>query len=169
MENRAANSVKVALALGSNLGDRLASLRAAVKALQVFINLDGTSAIYETPPAYVVDQPAYLNAAVIGTTLLSASELLQAVRKAEHDLGRQETFRYGPRVIDIDILFYGDLRVASSELTLPHPRLAEREFVVRPLADIAGDWRHPEIDRTIDDLLTIFSATTARRIQDALS
>jgi 2-amino-4-hydroxy-6-hydroxymethyldihydropteridine diphosphokinase len=158
----------VALALGSNLGDRLAALRAAVEALGEFFTAKDKSAIYETPPAYVADQPAFLNAALIGTTKMEPLALLYALKQSEIRLGRKESFRNGPRLIDIDIIFYGERRVATPELTLPHPRLMEREFVLRPLADIAGDWRHPVTGLTIDAMLAALSASAARRIGDIL-
>jgi 2-amino-4-hydroxy-6-hydroxymethyldihydropteridine diphosphokinase len=158
----------VALALGSNMGDRLAVLRAVVAALPPYVMVEAASGVYETPPVYVADQPAFLNAALLGVTHLEPLTLLWALKHIEADLGRQPTFRYGPRLIDIDIVFYGERRVATPELTLPHPRLAEREFVLRPLADIAGGWRHPETGLTVDAMLAKLPDRAARLLQDRL-
>lgn len=143
----------VALALGSNLGDRMAALRAACVALAPFVRLGGLSPVYETAPAYVTDQPAFLNAVVLGTTALEPEILLATVKAIEREVGRQPTFRYGPRVLDIDILFYDSVRRDTPGLTLPHPRLAEREFVLRPLADVAPAWIHPVTGKTAGALL----------------
>lgn len=158
----------VALALGSNLGDRLDALRAAKAALAPFFAIDAASAIYETPPAYVADQPAFLNAVLTGTTRLAPPDLLHVLKRVESELGRKESFRYGPRRIDIDIVFYGERCLRTPELIVPHPRLAEREFVLRPLADIAGGWRHPGTGPTVETMLAALSKHTARRIEDRL-
>lgn len=134
----------IALALGSNLGDRRRALRDAVAELGSFITITAVSPVYETAPAYVADQPAFLNAAVLGKTGLEPPALLQALKGLEKKLGRAPSFQYGPRLIDLDIIFYGDRMLITPELVLPHPRMAEREFVLRPLADIAPHWQHPE-------------------------
>jgi 2-amino-4-hydroxy-6-hydroxymethyldihydropteridine diphosphokinase len=157
-------SVKVALALGANLGDRLMALRRAVEALGGYMTVVAISPVYETPPAYVAEQPTFLNAAMIGETQLEPLALLGALKKLEKDLGRQPTFRYGPRAIDIDIIFYGDEVIALSQLTLPHPRLAEREFVLRPLADIAPLWRHPQNHLTVAEMLARLPLAAAKNI-----
>jgi len=153
MNENTSRPVKVALALGSNVGDRMAALRTAVAALKPYVNVTALSPVYETAPAYVTDQPSFLNAALIGETNLAPMVLLRAVKNLESELGRLPTFHYGPRAIDIDILFYGDEIVSVPELVVPHPRLGEREFVLRPLADIAGDWRHPQKGLTISEML----------------
>lgn len=142
----------IAVALGSNLGDRLANLRAAVEAVGSIATVTAVSPVYETPAAYVTDQPAFLNATLTATTKLSPQGLLFALKHIEQDIGRQPTFRYGPRVIDLDILLYGEQTVATVELTIPHPRMAERAFVLRPLADIAPDWLHPTSGKTVATL-----------------
>jgi len=158
----------IALALGSNLGDRLAMLRAAVAALTPFVTVQKKSAIYETPPAYVTDQPAFLNAVLLGTTGLEPLALLRALKQTEIELGREPSFRNGPRLIDIDILFFGERNVETPELVVPHPRLAEREFALRPLADVAPDWRHPVTGLTVQTMLVALPEQTARRTEDAL-
>ena len=145
----------IELALGSNTGDRLASLKNAVEALAPYIEITAKSKIYETLPAYVSDQPAFLNAAVIGTTKLEPLALLWLLKGIESEIGRLPTFRYGPRVIDIDIIFFGNTVLETPELTLPHPRLAERDFVLRPLSDIASTWKHSQNGKTVAEMLAL--------------
>lgn len=126
----------VYIALGSNLGDRLANLRAAVAALdERGIAVTARSSVWETPPV-PVDQPPFLNAAVAVETSLEPAALLRELKAIEHALGRRTGPRWGPRPIDLDILFYGDERFETPELTVPHPRIAERAFVLAPLSDI---------------------------------
>lgn len=136
-------TVEVLIALGSNLGDRSARLDAAVAALTPAVAVRAASRRYETAPMYVADQPAFLNMAVRGTTTLEPLALLDRLKAIEADLGREETFRNGPRAIDLDILYYADRVVESARLTVPHPRIAERAFVLVPLMDIAADWPDP--------------------------
>jgi len=138
-----AKLARVFLGLGSNLGDREAHLRAALRALAPAVTIETVSSIYETEPVGYLDQPRFLNAVCSGTTGLPPLALLRAIKQLEHDLGRVPTVRFGPRVIDIDILFYDHLVLDTPELQVPHPRLAERAFVLLPLAEIAPDWRHP--------------------------
>jgi 2-amino-4-hydroxy-6-hydroxymethyldihydropteridine diphosphokinase len=158
----------IALALGSNTGDRQAALRAAVKGLAPFLTITAISPIYETPAAYVTDQPAFLNAVLTGTTQLAPLALLQAIKQLETALGRQPSFRYGPRLIDIDIIFYGQQVSETPELTVPHPLLAEREFVLRPLADIAPDWLHPMREQTVTEILAQLPERKAVRLGNML-
>jgi 2-amino-4-hydroxy-6-hydroxymethyldihydropteridine diphosphokinase len=143
----------VTLALGSNIGDRKAALKAAIQGLAPYANVIKQSPIYETAAAYVTDQPPFLNMVVLAETKLEPLPLLQALKRLETELGRAPTFRYGPRLLDIDIVFYGDEILTLPELTLPHPRLAEREFVLRPLADITPDWKHPSNGQTVAEML----------------
>ncbi|MCW5941139.1 MAG: 2-amino-4-hydroxy-6-hydroxymethyldihydropteridine diphosphokinase [Fimbriimonadaceae bacterium] len=130
----------VAIALGSNLGDRLAHLREAVSLLGQAICLERVSLAYETPPMYVEDQPPYLNAAVTGETDLGPLALIAFLKSTEHRIGRTPHQRFGPREIDLDLIAYGRLRIRSRgsiPLHVPHPRLPERRFVLEPLAEIA--------------------------------
>src|SRR5882762_753869 len=116
-------SSPVALALGSNLGDRAAALRNAIASVGSYLTVTSLSPVYETPAAYVTDQPSFLNAALLGETKLEPLALLWALKKLERELGRQPTFHYGPRLIDIDIVYYGDTVIDTPELILPHPRM----------------------------------------------
>jgi 2-amino-4-hydroxy-6-hydroxymethyldihydropteridine diphosphokinase len=129
----------VYLALGSNLGDRAANLRAAVGRLAVQVAVEHISSLYETEPAYVLDQPRFLNAVLSGRTALEPLALLAFLKEIERGLGRVPGARFGPRMIDLDILLYDDMALATDALTIPHPRMAERPFVLVPLAEIAPD------------------------------
>ena len=144
---------EIFIALGSNLGDREHNLRQAVAGLHKFADVSRVSSIYETRPKYVEDQPQFLNMVVVGTTNLPALDLLAQLKNLETSLGRTFSKRYGPRKIDLDIIFYGDDRIELPDLTIPHPGLEEREFVLRPLADIAPEKSHPVSGKTIRELL----------------
>ena len=143
----------VYIALGSNQGDRLEKLRAAVKALQPEVMPLDNSRIYETPPWGYTDQPAFLNQVIRAETSLTPQGLLEYLKEIEVQVGRRPTFRYGPRVIDLDILFYDELVHQSVDLTIPHPSLPERAFVLLPLADLAPELRHPVLEKTVKELL----------------
>jgi 2-amino-4-hydroxy-6-hydroxymethyldihydropteridine diphosphokinase len=143
----------VFLALGTNLGDRLENLHRAIEALAPTVKILARSPIYETPPWGVTDQPAFLNMALRGETLLPPTALLHFLKSLERQLGRIPSVRYGPRLIDLDILFYDDLVLDSDELTIPHPRLHERAFVLVPLADLAPDFVHPVLRKSVSTLL----------------
>ena len=143
----------VYLGLGTNLGDRRANLGAAVAALAHVAEIQACSRVYETAPMHVIDQPAFLNMAVRATTLLSPQSLLAEAKAIEKRLGRVDGRRYGPRLIDMDILLYGDMVMEDEILTIPHPRLTERRFALAPLADVGASVVHPVEDRTVAQLL----------------
>jgi 2-amino-4-hydroxy-6-hydroxymethyldihydropteridine diphosphokinase len=137
------------LGLGTNLGDRAANLQAAIAGLAEKLVVTAVSPLYQTPPWGITDQPDFLNLCLAAETELPPAELLAFVKNLEVELGRQPTERWGPRLIDIDILFYASQIVETETMTIPHPRLAERAFVLRPLADIAPDFVHPVLGETI--------------------
>lgn len=140
------------LGLGTNLGDRTANLQAALDGLAEKLVITAVSPLYQTPPWGVTDQPDFLNLCLAAETDLPPTELLTFVKNLEVELGRQPAKRWGPRHIDIDILFYANQLVETENMTIPHPRLAERAFVLRPLADIAPDFVHPVLGETMADL-----------------
>ena len=145
-------SHRVYLVLGANLGDRLANLAAAREAMPPAVRPFSTSAIYETPPWGYLDQPSFLNQVLGAETNLAPKDLLNYLKGLEIQLGRSQSFRYGPRLIDIDILFYDDLVLNEPGLTIPHPRLTERAFVLVPLNELAPDFVHPVERKTIREL-----------------
>lgn len=130
-------SHSVFIALGGNLGDRRANLIDAISQLRQNVRIELASSVYETEPAYVTDQPRFYNMVLQGHTDLEPEELLRFLQAVERRLGRERTIRYGPRPIDLDILIYGDRQHQSDALIIPHPRIAERAFVLAPLAEIA--------------------------------
>ena len=143
----------VYLGLGSNMGDRMGNLKAAVERLREHAVIGTVASVYETAPMGYEEQPVFLNTALSATTFLSPPELLRFAKGIEVDLGRQPSFRNAPRPIDIDILLYGSLVVRTPELTIPHPGIAERAFVLAPLSEIAFEVVHPVSARRIGDLL----------------
>ncbi|MEQ8442284.1 MAG: 2-amino-4-hydroxy-6-hydroxymethyldihydropteridine diphosphokinase [Alphaproteobacteria bacterium] len=151
------NGTRVYLALGSNLGDRLAALQTAIDRLAPAVTVDAQSGIYETAPMYVAEQPAFLNMVVGGRTDMGALDLLDFLKSLERDIGRVPSVVNGPRAIDLDILYFADVVLETDRLTLPHPRIAERAFVLVPLADIAAGLMDPSVKRTVVDMLDAVS------------
>ena len=144
----------VYLGLGSNLGNREGNLRMALRLLEPLCRPEEVSSLYETAPVGVEDQPAFYNAACRITTGLEPEALLRFVQRVEFEVRRRPGGpRWGPRPVDLDILLYGDQVVERSELVLPHPRLAERPFVLVPLAEIAPQAWHPTLRKTVRELL----------------
>ena len=134
----------VAVGLGSNLGDRLEHLRFGLTRVRAFLQDLAVSSVYETDPIGYLEQPRFLNACCVGRTSLSALQMLSELQDAERLAGRRpSSTRYGPRALDLDLLLFGAAAFESRVLTVPHPRMSERAFVLVPLAEIAEDWPVP--------------------------
>ena len=153
------------LALGSNQGDRLEYLNQALKSFPPAVEVIEPSPVYETEPWGYEDQPDFLNQVVKAKTSLSPRELLDYLQGIEQDLGRKRTFRNAPRVIDLDILYYGDQVIDLECLQIPHPGIPERDFVLVPLADIAPDLRSPRSGRMVREMLADIDAADIQRYQ----
>jgi len=153
------------LGLGSNLGNRRGNLESAVQRLDSpELRVLRLSSIYETEPRDLADQPWFLNQVIEVETTLFPRQLLRRVQKMELDLGRRRSVPKGPRLIDLDILLYASAKISTPGLEVPHPRMAERRFVLEPLAELAPELRHPLTGQTIKEMLTRVSRQTVRRI-----
>ena len=141
------------LSLGSNLGDRAANLQEAIRRLGDIGKVRKVSSFYETEPVEFTEQPWFLNCAVDMETEKSAHELLREMLAIEQAMGRQRTQPKGPRLIDLDILLYGDEAIRDESLTVPHPSMHERRFVLEPLAEIAPEARHPLLKKSVSEML----------------
>ncbi|MCL6520183.1 MAG: 2-amino-4-hydroxy-6-hydroxymethyldihydropteridine diphosphokinase [Armatimonadetes bacterium] len=157
----------VFLGLGSNLGDREANIRMALNKLesQPEVKVRAVSSFYLTAPVGFRDQPDFVNAVAAIETDLSPKELLDVVLKIEREMGRVRNFKWGPRIIDIDILLYNNVRVNTDELVIPHPRMTERAFVMAPLAEIAPDLALPD-GRTPNDVLKELKNQSVRKLSE---
>jgi 2-amino-4-hydroxy-6-hydroxymethyldihydropteridine diphosphokinase len=147
--------VTIYLALGTNLGDRRRNLAEAIALLKEQVTVERLSSVYETEPAYITDQPAFLNMVLRGTvdaTVLPPQALLKCINAIEKQMGRKRVVRNGPRLIDLDILLYGDEQLNAPDLVIPHPHIAERDFVLVPLAEIAPDLVLPGQTKTVAKL-----------------
>jgi 2-amino-4-hydroxy-6-hydroxymethyldihydropteridine diphosphokinase len=161
----------VYLSLGSNLGDRAGNLRQAVYRLSELGAVTAVSSLYETEPVEVERaQPWFLNCVVAIETELMPKQFLSRALAIEQELGRRRTEKKGPRTLDIDIVLFGNAIVDSPGLTIPHPELHHRRFVLEPLVEIAPDVRHPILKRTAKELLNDLPATTGstRRLKESL-
>jgi 2-amino-4-hydroxy-6-hydroxymethyldihydropteridine diphosphokinase len=159
------------LGLGTNLGRREQNLSDALRTLanSPEIKLVRSSSVYETAPWGYTDQPSFLNCAVQVSTSLAPPELLELAKSIERDQGRQESFRYGPRLIDIDILLYGQdtILLRRPDLQIPHRHMAQRAFVLVPLAEIAPDAVHPTLNLPVEHLLKQVAGTENVRVWSA--
>ncbi len=145
--------VESLIALGSNMGDREWNLRRAIGIIGRQMRLTKISSVYETEPMYREDQSWFLNCVVAAETDLEPRELLGRLQATELEMGRERSVRYGPRVIDLDILFYGNEIVSEHSLEIPHPRIAERAFVLVPLNEIRPELVHPVLRKRASELL----------------
>ena len=163
-----ARLTRIYLALGSNLGDRLDYFQRALDAIKSIARLERVAPIYETEPWGITDQPRFLNTVVEAKTHLEPIELLMMLKTIEMTLGRKSTLRNGPRVIDMDILLYGSQPFSLPQLEIPHPRLAERAFVLAPLADLAPALRPPGWKLTVREQLESLERSGVRLFPAAL-
>jgi len=149
--------VEVYIALGSNIGDREANIKKAFSFLMEKMKVVKTSTLYETKPMYLEEQGCFLNCVAKVESELTLRELLDYLKSVEKKLGRKTVARNGPRIIDLDILFYGTQIVIENDLQIPHPKIAERAFVLVPLAEIAPNFIHPIYKKTNAELLSELS------------
>lgn len=143
---------KIFLALGSNLGDKKQCINDAIVLLKKYISDIAVAKFYETKPQYYEKQDTFVNTVISGYTDLKPVELLHFIKEIERQLGRKERFHFGPREIDIDILFYDELIYKDENLAIPHPLLQEREFVLKPFLDLEPNFVHPKLKKTVKDL-----------------
>ena len=157
----------VYLSLGSNLGDREAHLLDARDRLTDIGRIAAVSSFYETAPVEFIEQPWFLNCVVALETDLTPQQLMRSILRIEEIMGRQRVLKKGPRLIDIDVLLFGDITLDSPEVTVPHPAMSERRFVLEPLAEIAPALRHPVSNKTILELCdSLPSGQRVRRIEN---
>lgn len=146
----------VIIGLGTNIGNRQHNLRAALDRISKYIEIEKTSSIYETQPVDYEHQTWFLNMVVQGTTEIPPNKLLAMLQETESAMGRKPTISKGPRIIDLDILFYSDEVLSSKNLTIPHPEIQNRRFVLMPLSEISPGFLHPKLNKTIKNMLNNF-------------
>lgn len=155
---------EVLLGLGANVGEPVAQLARAVELLAGVMRIDAVSSVYRSEPVGFADQPDFYNVVVRGWTAAEPMEVLRAAQGVEDALGRRRSFRNAPRVIDADLLAYGDRVMRTEDLALPHPRLHLRGFVLHPLAEVAPAWVHPVLHRTARELLSVEGLERVERV-----
>jgi 2-amino-4-hydroxy-6-hydroxymethyldihydropteridine diphosphokinase len=156
---------RVILALGSNLGERFENLHQALKDVSLRVSIIKTSSVYETPPWGYIDQPVFFNQVLSGYTSLNPVELLTFVKNIENNMGRVNNFQNGPRLIDVDILLFGEQIINSEILVIPHPRMLERGFVMLPLAEIEPELIIPGTNKKVLELLQSVDKTGIRKLE----
>ncbi len=144
--------IKVFLALGSNLGDKKQHIKEAIELLKKQISDIKVAKFYETKPQYYEEQDTFINTVLVGFTSLDPKDLLHFIKEGEKQIGRKKRFHFGPREIDIDILFYNGLIYKDENLIIPHPLMQERAFVLKPFLDLEPDFVHPKLKKTIKEL-----------------
>ena len=144
---------KVFIALGSNIGNLEENLNAALKKLKKFCTVEKISAFYKTKPQGFLEQADFLNGVCLINTDLSPQDLLKKLKEIEKEMGRKKTFKDGPRLIDLDIIYYDDIILNTAALTIPHPRAHTRLFVMQGLLEIAPDFRHPVLKKTNREII----------------
>jgi 2-amino-4-hydroxy-6-hydroxymethyldihydropteridine diphosphokinase len=160
-----ADSKLIYLSLGSNLGDRAENLEGAIEALsEIGVRILRRSSIYETEPVDFLAQPWFLNCVVEGETSLAPRQLLEELQAIERKLGSKKLVPRGPRIIDLDVLFYDTAVIHAAGMEIPHPRLAERRFVLVPLAELVPELRHPVLRKTAAESLATTQDGSAVRI-----
>lgn len=164
----AGTTARLAIGLGSNVGDRRRNLEFGRAAIARFLEDIRCSSIYETDPRYFRAQRRFLNACVTGRSELDPAETLARLQRIEREAGRREEgrVRYGPRVLDLDLLLYGERVIEREGLRVPHPRMTERAFVLIPLAEIAPRWVHPELGVSVDELADRVSDEGVKEVGD---
>ena len=163
-----ADAKLIYLSLGSNLGDRSANLESAIEALaEIGVRVSRRSSIYETEPVDFVAQPWFLNCVVEAETSLGPRQLLEGLQAIERKLGSKKLVPRGPRIIDLDVLFYGAEVIHEAGIEIPHPRMVKRKFVLVPLAETAPEFRHPVLRKAIAELLAATQDRSAVRIWQA--
>lgn len=157
------------LGLGSNIGDRLAHLQHAIREIKSFVKICQQSSVYETAPWGYPDQPHFLNQVIEISSPLEPAALFHALKRIEHKMGRQPSFRNGPRNIDLDILLFNDIVIDTPDLNIPHKEMHKRGFVLVPLVEIAPDLIHPILQKSISELKKGLNITDIYKIEEKLN